>query len=235
MNLNVGINQRRRLASRNGRVVFGTRPRVSRFAVNPRVVIIKHLAIATAQQIGLAVRSIVVVSRVGRITVHVRSRYAGTTIWLLQCRHWDVVVHPRAGPWVRLLLYHPVDRSKVGLAAELSQVGRHTTASRFVVAAVVTRRPSARCFSMKAAVYSATTSLTWPWSRPVWSLGAVRGKDARQPELEISVHVGSQRRFGAIARVVQYRVHRRIAQLKVPVWQWRFVGATESGIREIRV
>lgn len=67
------------------------------------------------------------------------------------------------------------------------------------------------------------------------SLRAVRREDARQTELEIGVHVGAQRRLGPIARMIQYRVHGRVAQLKVPVWQWRLIGAAERRVGEVRV
>lgn len=115
--------------------MFVARPRISRLAINPRVVLVEHLAIASAKQVGFAVRSIVVISRVRVVAVDVSSRYTRAAIWLLQsCRRDVVVLDARAGSRV---LNHSADGSKVRLAAKLPQVGWNTTARRLVVAAIV--------------------------------------------------------------------------------------------------
>lgn len=111
------------------------RPWISRLAINPRVVLVEHLAIASAEQVGFAVRSIVVIPRVRVVAVDMRARYTRATIWLLQSRRWDVVVlDARAGTRV---LHHSADGPEVRLAAELPQVGWNAAARRLVVAAVV--------------------------------------------------------------------------------------------------
>lgn len=228
VNLNVGINQRRRLTTRNGRILIGTRSWVATFTVSPRVVFVEHLAItaaAAAEEVRFAVRSIVVITRVGRVVVDVSSRYTGTTVGLLQRLHRDVVVCPRDGP---RLIHHPAEGPEVRLAAELAEIGRHATACCLVVAAVVARGAGSGAVSVESAVHPTTTALlTGPWTGSVRALRAVGREDTRQPELEIRVHVGAQRGFGSIARMIQYRMHGCVAELKVSVWQWRFVGASE--------